>query len=68
MEEPSRQLTQWVSGITGWSVEMVSPITGLIPLFIAIGALGWLTLARIVRTQTLELKGREFVEAARSWA
>ena len=33
---------------------------------IAIGALGWLTLARIVRTQTLELKGQEFVEAARS--
>jgi oligopeptide transport system permease protein len=35
-------------------------------LFIAIGALGWLTLARIVRTQTLELKHCEFVEAARS--
>lgn len=68
VEEPSRQLTQWVSGITGWSVEMVSPITGAVPLFIAIGALGWLTLARIVRTQTLELKGREFVEAAVPWA
>lgn len=66
MEEPARRLTQWVSGMTGWSVEMVSPMTGLIPLFIAIGALGWLTLARIVRTQTMELKGQEFVEAARS--
>lgn len=66
VEEPAQQLTQWVSGVTGWSVEMVSPMTGLIPLFIAIGALGWLTLARIVRTQTLELKGQEFVEAARS--
>ena len=63
VEEPAQQLTQWVSGVTGWSVEMVSPMTGLIPLFIAIGALGWLTLARIVRTQTLELKGQEFVEA-----
>ena len=52
VEEPAQQLTQWVSGVTGWSVEMVSPMTGLIPLFIAIGALGWLTLARIVRTQT----------------
>jgi oligopeptide transport system permease protein len=66
VEEPARRLTQWVSGMTGWSVEMVSPMTGLIPLFIAIGALGWLTLARIVRTQTMELKGQEFVEAARS--
>ncbi len=66
VEEPARQLTQWVVELTGWSVEMVSPITGLIPLFIAIGALGWLTLARIVRTQTMELKGLEFVEAARS--
>mgnify|MGYP003464890932 CR=1 FL=1 len=65
-EEPAQRLTQWVSGMTGWSVEMVSPMTGLIPLFIAIGALGWLTLARIVRTQTMELKGQEFVEAARS--
>ena len=33
-------------------------------LFIAIGAVGWLTMARIVRGQTLSLKRREFVEAA----
>lgn len=66
VEEPSSRLTVWVSGVTGWSEEMVSPLTGLIPLFIAIGALGWLTLARIVRTQTMELKRQEFVEAARS--
>ena len=26
VEEPARRLTQWVSGMTGWSVEMVSPI------------------------------------------
>lgn len=35
-------------------------------LFIAIGAVEWLTLARIVRGQTLSLKEREFVEAARA--
>jgi oligopeptide transport system permease protein len=35
-------------------------------LFCAIGAVGWLTTARIVRGQTLALKGREFVEAARA--
>ena len=33
-------------------------------LFIAIGAVGWLTMARIVRGQTLTLKRREFIEAA----
>jgi oligopeptide transport system permease protein len=35
-------------------------------LFIAIGALEWLTMARIVRGQTLSIKEREFVEAARA--
>lgn len=38
----------------------------LILLFIALGAVGWLTTARIVRGQILSLKEREFVEAARS--
>src|SRR5262249_15843970 len=32
-------------------------------LFCAIGAVGWLTTARIVRGQTLALKRREFIEA-----
>jgi oligopeptide transport system permease protein len=36
----------------------------LFVLFVAIGAVGWLTMARIVRGQTLSLKRREFVEAA----
>ena len=35
-------------------------------LFAAIGALEWLTMARIVRGQTLSLKQKEFVEAARA--
>lgn len=35
-------------------------------LFAAIGALEWLTMARIVRGQTLSLKEREFIEAARA--
>ena len=33
-------------------------------LFIAIGAVGWLTMARIVRGQTLSLRRKEFIEAA----
>jgi oligopeptide transport system permease protein len=33
-------------------------------LFAAIGAVGWLTMARIVRGQTLSIRRREFIEAA----
>jgi oligopeptide transport system permease protein len=35
-------------------------------LFVGIGALEWLTMARIVRGQTLSLKEREFIEAAKA--
>lgn len=34
-------------------------------IFVAIGAVNWLDMARIVRGQTLSLKEREFVQAAR---
>jgi oligopeptide transport system permease protein len=33
-------------------------------LFVAIGAVEWLTMARIVRSQTVSIKGKEFIEAA----
>lgn len=36
----------------------------LVLLFVAIGAVGWLTMARIVRGQTLALRQRPFIEAA----
>jgi oligopeptide transport system permease protein len=35
-------------------------------IFVALGAVEWLDMARIVRGQTLSLKRREFVEAARA--
>jgi oligopeptide transport system permease protein len=35
-------------------------------IFVAIGAVEWLTMARIVRGQTLSIKAREFIEAARA--
>jgi oligopeptide transport system permease protein len=35
-------------------------------LFALVGAISWLTMARIVRGQVLGLRGREFVEAARA--
>ncbi|KKB77185.1 peptide ABC transporter permease [Devosia soli] len=35
-------------------------------LFVGIGAIEWLTMARIVRGQTLSIKEKEFIEAARA--
>lgn len=66
IEQPCRELADAVVSLTGWSRESVAPLLGLVPLFLAIGALGWLTLARIVRSETLVLKGQEYVLAARS--
>jgi oligopeptide transport system permease protein len=40
------------------------PRGSIAALFIAIGAVGWLTMARIVRGQTLSLRRREFIDAA----
>ncbi|WP_370371794.1 ABC transporter permease [Henriciella pelagia] len=38
----------------------------IILIFAAIGAVEWLTMSRIVRGQTLAIKGKEFIEAARA--
>ena len=38
----------------------------VINLFIALGCIGWLSLARVIRGQVISLKTREFVEAARA--
>jgi oligopeptide transport system permease protein len=45
---------------------MVTFGSNIILIFIAIGAVEWLTMSRIVRGQTLGLKHKEFVEAARA--
>jgi oligopeptide transport system permease protein len=43
-----------------------SPLGQLVLLFIALGAVSWLTMARIVRGQVMSLKNQEFVLAARA--
>jgi oligopeptide transport system permease protein len=43
-----------------------SPFGQLILLFIALGSVSWLTMARIVRGQVMSLKARDFVQAARA--
>jgi oligopeptide transport system permease protein len=48
---------------------VVMAVTGarsLLALFALIGAISWLTMARITRGQVLALRGSEFVEAARA--
>jgi len=49
----------WASWLNGPGIRMVL-------LFAALGAVSWLTTARIVRGQVLSLKNMDFVEAARS--
>lgn len=43
-----------------------TPLGQLVLLFIALGSVSWLTMARIVRGQVLSLKNQEFVLAARA--
>ena len=64
VDDYSSDFTTWIIEKTGWERGRVAPITTLIPLFIAIGAIGWLTIARIVRAQVLSVKNLDFVEAA----
>jgi oligopeptide transport system permease protein len=45
---------------------MVTFGRNFILIFVAIGAVEWLTMARIVRGQTMSLKQKEFIEAARA--
>lgn len=65
-----KPMTDWLTdsliAATGWERQAVEPLTTLVPLFIGIGALSWLNLARITRSQVQDLVKREFVEAARS--
>ena len=44
----------------------IVPERNIILIFMAIGAVEWLTMSRIVRGQTIALRNKEFVEAARA--
>ncbi len=47
-------------------VQTDDPVTNLVFIFMAIGAVEWLTMSRIVRGQTIALRRKEFVEAAQA--
>jgi oligopeptide transport system permease protein len=46
--------------------DTIRRVATVVPLLVAISALGWLTLARITRAQVLAMKEQEFTQAARS--
>ncbi|HEX5164594.1 MAG TPA: ABC transporter permease [Thermomicrobiales bacterium] len=53
------------SGFLSTVAEADTRLGGLVGVFIGLGLISWLTVARIVRAQTMSLKQKEFVEAAR---
>lgn len=54
------------TGFVGLILSINQAFGGLLFVFIAIGALNWIGMARIARGQTLSYKEKEFVEAARA--
>jgi oligopeptide transport system permease protein len=62
----SSDTSAWLVNTLDWDKNLSDRLTNIIPLFFALGIFGWLTLARIVRSQVLSIKEREFVEAARA--
>ena len=52
------------SGVWGVVADFDGKTGGLIGVYIGLGLISWLTVARIVRANTMSLKEKEFVEAA----
>ncbi|HLA43929.1 MAG TPA: ABC transporter permease, partial [Aggregatilineales bacterium] len=57
---------QDATGLLGFIVDLNASMGGLLFLFIAIGFLSWVGMARLTRGQILAYRQQEFVEAARA--
>jgi oligopeptide transport system permease protein len=57
---------QGASGVAGMLIAWNNALGGLLFLFVALGALSWLGIARLARGQVLSHKEREYVQAARA--
>jgi oligopeptide transport system permease protein len=69
LDKPVKQLNEWMKNVAVGDWHPLSEFSGaaqIFLLFAAIGAVEWLTMARIVRSQIMSLKRMEFIEAARS--
>ncbi len=60
------QARQETGGIWAAMTKVNNSMGGMFFMFIAIGLIGWIGMARIARGQVLSLKKKEFIEAARS--
>ncbi len=60
------QARQETGGIWATMTKVNNSMGGMFFMFIAIGLIGWIGMARIARGQVLSLKKKEFIEAARS--
>ncbi|HEU0039280.1 MAG TPA: ABC transporter permease, partial [Verrucomicrobiae bacterium] len=56
-------IKNWLAAVR---VPNIATTARVLVLFVALGAVSWLTMARIVRGQVLSLRARAFVEASRS--
>lgn len=54
------------TGFVGFVLELNQDMGGLLFLFIALGSLSWIGMARLARGQVLAYREKEFVEAARA--
>ncbi len=52
-------------GIWGTIADLDGKTGGLVGVYVGLGLISWLTVARIVRANTMSLKQKEFIEAAR---
>lgn len=69
LKEPVAVFDDWLAGLSLFGTHPLEESRGLgrmLLLFAAIGAVEWLTMARIVRGQVIALRKLEFVEAARA--
>ncbi len=69
LKEPMNTLDGWLRGFSVLGFAPFADLQGIgkiVGLFAAIGAVEWLTMARIVRGQVLTVKKMEYIEAART--
>jgi len=52
-------------GLANWLIRANDAMGGVLFIYIAMGAVSWLTMARLARSQVLAYKEKEFIEAAR---
>ena len=69
LKEPMHAVDVWLGELSffGWhAFDEMQGVGKILLLFAAIGAVEWLTMARIVRGQILSIKKMEYIEAARA--